>query len=174
MEKVFVFIAYVMSAGIIAFTYKFVIGIIENAIAFFIHLFTRKTDESKLDIFVLKRLKTLMSFRVIYSGFLGTVYSIIVFLVTLSFISLHKLSPMLLIICSFVWTVSVIKGAEMHLGILFWSSVVGLALLHLGFAVFALIFSWLTISGIGIAYYWGRVDEAHPEIDEEIEDLESE
>lgn len=109
MEKVFVFIAYVISAGIISFPYKFAIGLIELAIAFLVHLFTRKTDESRLDIFVLKRLKAFLSFRVIYSGFLGTFYSLIVFLVTHYFISLHKVSPTLLMICSFVWAISAIN-----------------------------------------------------------------
>jgi hypothetical protein len=148
-------ILYIISAMIIAFIFKFSIGLITSAIAF-LFMAILGFKEKKIELVLEKYPKIFITYSVLLNVLIGIFYYAIILTVTISFISKGG-NHLVYMILSLIWGISILTGATGFFGILFLTCPISLIFDYLGIGNIVG-FLWIAVIIASLAYYYGRVD----------------
>jgi hypothetical protein len=148
-------ILYIISAMLIAFIFKFSIGLITSAIAF-LFMAILGFKEKKIEFFLEKYPKIFITYNVILNVVIGVFYYAIILNITISFISKGG-NHLVYMILSIIWGISILSGATGFAGILFLTCPVSLIFDYVGIGGIVG-FLWIAVIIASLAYYYGRVD----------------
>jgi hypothetical protein len=148
---------FVICAGVTAFIFKFMVGLITQGVVFVV-MAIHGLRGKRLDLLLENHPMKCIAYLIILNTAIGAAYCTIIIATVIGFIkkgaSIH---PWAYIILSVAWGITIINGAEYFRIVLLSSCVLPIIFFYCGLYKY-LLFLWLLISVISFAYYYGKVE----------------
>jgi len=150
-------IIYVFSACVIAFVFKFVVGLFSmlSGVAVMALLgFKGKT----LKWLLVRHPRAFFSYGVFFHTTVGALYSVVIALFTSYYVWRTGVNHVFYIVLSFFWGLTLISGAQSYVGTLLSSCLLGLGLFYFVFWFWGPLISWALVLAGSLLFYLGRIN----------------